>query len=210
MNSNPDTDDPLVQHASRPQPLPDFAIALLHGCSQIFLQRSALVGVATLVGVLLGSVPMFLGGLIGLVTGTFIATVLCYNRSDIDEGLYGYNPMLVGTALFCFFDNSPLLVGITVLAAGLSTWLLHALMNRRVPALTLPFVAVTLTAIEFINALGLVDPNPQPFVGAGELNPHSSFFLSFGQVMFQDSVLVGLYSLRPCWRINRWLHYLRD
>ncbi|WP_372832478.1 urea transporter [Pontibacterium sp.] len=192
MNSNPDTDDPLVQHVSRPQPMQNFAIALLHGCSQIFLQRSALVGVATLMGVLSGSVPMFLGGLIGLVTGTLIATVLRYNRADIDEGLYGYNPMLVGTALFCFFDTSPLLVGITVVAAGASTWLLHALLNRHVPALTLPFVTVTLFAIELINALGLADPNPQPLVGAGELNPHSSFFLSFGQVMFQDNMLAGV------------------
>ena len=192
MNSNLDTDDPLVQQVSYQQHLRDFAIALLHGCSQIFLQRSALVGAATLIGVLFGSVPMFIGGLIGLVTGTLVAIALRYNRADIDEGLYGYNPMLVGTGLFYFFDASPELVGVTVVAAGLSTWLLHVLLNRRVPALTLPFVTVTLTAIELINAFGLAVPNPSPFLAAGELNPHTSFFLSFGQVMFQDTLLAGV------------------
>lgn len=192
MNSNLDTNDPLVQQISHQQHLRDFVIALLHGCSQIFLQRSTLVGAATLMGVLFGSVPMFLGGLIGLVTGTLLATVLRYKRADIDEGLYGYNPMLVGTGLFYFFDPSPQLLGVTVMASGLSTWLLHVLLNRRAPALTLPFVTVTLTAIELINSFGLADPNPSPFIGDGDLSPHTSFFLSFGQVMFQDSVLAGV------------------
>ncbi|WP_372530126.1 urea transporter [Pontibacterium sp.] len=181
-----------MRQVSYQQHLRDFAIALLHGCSQIFLQRSTLVGAATLIGVLFGSVPMFIGGLIGLVTGTLMAIALRYNRADIDEGLYGYNPMLVGTGLFYFFDASPELVGVTIVAAGLSTWLLHVLLNRHVPALTLPFVTVTLTAIELINAFGLADPNPSPFIAAGELNPHTSFFLSFGQVMFLDSVFAGV------------------
>lgn len=192
MNSNLDTDDPLVQQANRTQHLRDFTIALLHGCSQIFLQRSVLIGAATLLGVLLGSVPMFIGGMIALVTGTLVATTLRYNRADIDEGLYGYNPMLVGTGLFYFFDASPELVGITVVAAALSAWLLNVLLNRRVPALTLPFVTVTLTAIELINTFGLAVPNSSPFITAGELNPHTSFFLSFGQVMFLDSVFAGV------------------
>ncbi|MDI3324876.1 urea transporter [Pontibacterium granulatum] len=192
MNSHLDSNDPLVQQRRHQQHLRDFTIALLHGCSQIFLQRSALVGAATLMGVLFGSVPMFIGGLIGLVTGTLAATVFRCDRADIDEGLYGYNPMLVGTGLFYFFDVSPELVGVTVVAAGLSTWLLHVLLNRHVPALTLPFVTVTLTAIEVINTFGLADPNPSSFITAGDLNPHTSFFLSFGQVMFQDSVLAGV------------------
>lgn len=191
MNSNLDTDDPLVQQVNHPQHLQDFVIALLHGCSQIFLQRSVSVGAATLIAVLLGSVPMFIGGLIALVTGTLVANALRYNRADIDKGLYGYNPMLVGTGLFYFFDFSPELIGITIVAAGLSTWLLNVLLYRRVPALTLPFVTVTLMAIEVINAFGLADPNPSPFIATGELNPHTSFFLSFGQVVFQDSVLAG-------------------
>ncbi|MCO4757859.1 MAG: urea transporter, partial [Oceanospirillaceae bacterium] len=54
------------------------------------------------------------------------------------------------------------------------------------------FVTVTLTAIELIGALGLAYPNPQPLIGSGELNPHTSFFLSFGQVMFLDSVFAGV------------------
>ena len=192
MNSPLDTDDPLVQQTSHLQQLRDFATALLHGCSQIFLQRSVLVGAATLLGVLLGSVEMFIGGSIGLVVGTLSAKLLRYNQADIDQGLYGYNPMLVGTALFCFYEFSLHLVGITIVAAGLSTWLLHILLDRHVPALTLPFVTVTLTAMELINSFGLVASNPQPFIGFSEFSPHASFFLSFGQVMFQDTLLTGV------------------
>src|SRR3990170_6805520 len=80
-----------------------FAEIVFRGISQIFLLNNVITGILFLAGAFYNSWIIGIGAIIGVLTGTFTALLLKYNRDDINQGLYGYNGALVGLATIYFF-----------------------------------------------------------------------------------------------------------
>ena len=73
------------------------------GISQVMLQNNVTTGILFLLGVFYNSWFMGIGVIIGVLVGTFTALFLGYNKNDINNGHYGFNGTLVGSAIICFF-----------------------------------------------------------------------------------------------------------
>lgn len=94
-----------------------------------------------------GRPEILLGALVGLVAGTVTACLLGAPRPEVDEGLHGYNGILVGCALPVFLECGPVCWIMIVLGAMFSTVIMMAVSqvfrSWRVSAMTGPFVFAT-------------------------------------------------------------------
>ena len=77
---------------------------VLRGIGQIMLQESALTGLLFLAGIFYGSVSMGLAAILAAFCGTLTAKIMGYDNSEIQKGLYGFSPALVGVALIFYFQ----------------------------------------------------------------------------------------------------------
>jgi len=122
--------------------------ALLHGCSQIFLQQHAFFGALCLLAVAIGAPHLLGGALLGGFAATLAARRRGYELADIDAGLYTYNGVLLGLMLCNRFAWSALLPLLIIASAGASSLVLNRLMRgsrqrQWLPAFTAPFVGLS-------------------------------------------------------------------
>lgn len=165
---------------------------VLKGLGQIMLQESSITGLLFLVGIFYGSIPMGLGALLATVSGTAIAYLLKYDRADIEKGLYGFSPALVGVAVMLFLKPVAWAWGIVVVGAVLAAMIQHFFIQRKVPVFTLPFILVT-WLILFLCRNYLTELLALPAPTTTHLSDSiSDGFKSFGQVIFQDKLASGL------------------
>jgi urea transporter len=134
---------------------------VLHGYSQIFLQRNALCGLLCLCSIAWGDLHMLAGALLAGVTGWLCAVLARCPQAEIDSGLYGYNAALLGLLLCAFFTVTPLLVLVLIGSAALSSLLLHAWLRHShrpnsLPAYTAPFVLLSWLLLALADSLHLV------------------------------------------------------
>lgn len=168
-----------------------FVIIILRGLGQITLQENAATGLLFLIGIFYVSVLMGLGAILAVCCGTITAKLLGYEKTEIEQGLYGFSAALVGVALLLYFKpvfDVWLLVIIGSVAAAV---IQHSFIKRKIPVFTLPFVLVT-WAILFL--VGRFYPNVNA-VSANISTPMSQDFTfalrGFGEVIFQGSVVSG-------------------
>ena len=126
--------------------------ALLRGAGQVMFQGSAWTGLLFLCGIAWGAwnagrSEIFFGALLGLAAGTVTACLLGAPRGEVEEGLHGYNGILVGCALPVFLEGGPVCWFLIVLGAMFSTVIMMAVSNVfrswKVSAMTGPFVFAT-------------------------------------------------------------------
>ena len=173
--------------------------ALLRGAGQVMFQNSAWTGLLFLCGIAWGAwhagrLEVAAGALAGLCAGTLAARLLGAPREEIEDGLHGYNGILVGCALPVFLDGGALCWILIVAGAFFSTVIMMAVSrvfrSWKVSAMTGPFVFTTwfilLASYSFsgFSASALPHPalpSPQPDM------------LSFsGAVMFLQASLAGV------------------
>lgn len=123
---------------------------ILRGVGQVMLQNNAFTGLLFLIGIFYNSWIFGLGALLGNIIGTFSAKLFKYPKEDIANGLYGFNGTLVGIAVFSLFNFNFITIVVTIIGAILSTVIMYY-MNRKLPALTAPFVIST-----WVMILGIV------------------------------------------------------
>ncbi len=125
---------------------------LLRGVGQVMFQPNALCGALFLAGILWGSIEsgapeVFFGAALGLVVATAAAMVIGLDRRDMDEGLWGFNGVLVGCALPTLLGSTPRVWLMIVIAAAMTAWMRRgmnlAMGKHRINSLTFPFVLVT-------------------------------------------------------------------
>jgi len=186
-----------------PQPLR----VILRGVGQVFFCCNAVTGLIFLIALFIGGVAAGAAATAGVVTSTVTARVLGFSEKDIDAGLYGFNGTLVGPCLFLFLEHSPQLWLYVILASILSSIVLAALMRilrpYKVPASTAPFVLTSwmflvavygfesFTRSPVLPAAGI----PAAVPGASGLSVENwpvALFKGVGEVMFADSVTVGI------------------
>lgn len=124
----------------------------LRGASQVFFQNNSLTGLIILVAIFwgaqaAGNLSVAFGAVVGLVSATSMAILLHVDRSALRQGLFGFNGILVGTALPTFLSIGPLLWAYIVIGAAVSTVVTLAVANVvkiwGVPGSTAPFVFTT-------------------------------------------------------------------
>ena len=171
-----------------------FLQTILRGIGQVMFQNNSYSGILFLAGIFYNSWSMGLAALFGTIISTITALVLKYPKEDIENGLYGFNGTLTGIALLCFFEVDLLICIALIIAAVLSTLTMFYL-KKIIPPFTAPFVLVTwlftYTLMYFFN---------YPLITSSESSLNDIHVLaassnSFGQVMFQENVITGLFFL---------------
>lgn len=180
------------------------------GFSQVFLLQSPLSGALILAGLFCNSWQLALLALLGCLVSRATASLWRDTKSEIADGLYGFNGTLVGIAIGVYWEISWLSLLLLVIGATLSTWLARAFRRHaQLPGLTAPFIiavwALLLVSLLAPQGVGLLDSamqleEGQPLwrmlgVALGD---------SVGQVMFQANVLTGLlFFLAIAWESRR-------
>ena len=169
-----------------------FIEIILRGISQIMLVNNVITGILFLIGIFYNSWLMGIGAIIGVLTGTFTAMLLKYNKNDIDNGLYGYNSTLVGLGIIYFFEfNVPSIIAVIV-GATLSTIIMRSIRKTRLPAYTAPFIISTWILLVIILKFHIIPLKTIQIPTAENLEIIPAFFNGIGQVMFQENVITGI------------------
>jgi urea transporter len=165
---------------------------ILKGLGQIMLQENSMTGLLFLIGIFYGSLAMGFAALLATVCGTAIAYLLKYDKTEINQGLYGFSATLVGVAVMLFLKPVFWSWVIVVIGAVLAAILQHFFIKRKIPAYTLPFVLVTwliLFVCNLFNSDLFAVSTPAIAEASGSL---TNGFKGFGQVIFQNSLLSGI------------------
>lgn len=195
----------------------DFVKGILYSYSQIFFSKNLVFAVILLV------VTFFdkwagLGGLLAVVFTNTLATWLGYNRWSINEGLYGFNSLLVGLGLGIYYEPGAayfvMLLFSAIFTFFLTIWLQNHFGKYGLPYLAWPFVVatwiVTLAARQFtgleISARGLYMLNDLYDSGGIIMVdlyhwfnnlplPEAMvvYFRSLGAIFFQYQTLAGIF-----------------
>ena len=179
---------------------------LLLGFSQVFLLQSPLSGVLILAGLFCNSWQLALLALLGCLVSRAVASLWRDTKSEIADGLYGFNGTLVGIAIGVYWEISWLSILLLVIGAALSTWLARAFRRHtQLPGLTAPFIiavwALLLVSLLAPQGVGLLDSATQLEEGLPLWRMLGvALGDSIGQVMFQANVLTGvLFFLAIAW-----------
>ena len=181
----------------------------LRGFGQVMFQGNALTGLLFLIGVAVASPLMAVGAAIGAVIGPALAYLLKFDRKEIADGIYGFNPVLVGLALFFFLKPVALTWGLVVAGTALSavvTWLMRRFLPF--PTYTSPFIVCTWALLILAHALtGTgIDLKPAP----PDRTPHGFIEAVLdgpAEVMLGANVVTGLLFLAGI-AVSSWRHAL--
>ena len=183
---------------------------LLLGGSQVFLLQSALSGALILAGLFCNSWQLALLSLLGCLVSRSVASLWRDTKSEIADGLYGFNGTLVGIAIGVYWEISWLSILLLVVGAALSTWLARAFRRHaQLPGLTAPFIiavwVLLLLSMLAPQGVGLLDSVAQLEEGQSQWRMLGvALGDSVGQVMFQANVLTGvLFFLAIVWESPR-------
>ncbi len=148
-----------------------------------------------------------IGALVGLIISTLTAILLKADRASLQQGMYGFNGMLVGVALPTMLANNLSMWLLLFLGAAVSTVVMLAVSQVmklwQAPALTFPFVLttwfLTLAAYSF-GHVGIVAMGPPAFPAAMTANAAdmgAAFYVTSwlkgpSQVFLIGNVITGL------------------
>lgn len=171
-----------------------FWLSPLTGVGQIMFQNSAITGFFFLLGIAVAS-PITAGGaLAGAVIGTLCALVCRFNRTEIEDGIYGFNASLVGLAILFRFEPSLSVAGLIIIGSIAATLLTFAMRVRvPFPTYTAPFVIVTW--VIFFIALqthAITVPAAPNADDQSHLSLATAVFTGISEVMFQANILTGV------------------
>jgi urea transporter len=127
---------------------------VLRGVGQVMFQDHAGTGLLFLIGIAIESPLMAVGAIIGAIIGPAVAALARFDREEIEAGIHGFNPVLVGTGTFVFLQPVVLTWVLVVLGCVGATFVTY-LMRRylKFPTYTAPFVVTTWLLIIIAHAI---------------------------------------------------------
>lgn len=191
-----------------PQRLLSFVDSVFRGIGQVMLQNNSYAGLLFLIGIFCNSALFGCGVLLGTAASTVTALLLGIDRSQVRAGLYGFNGALVAIALLYFLAPDALTWVYVIFAAACTTVVMAALTRLlgtwKMPALTAPFVAITLLFILACARFGRLHVTdvlptaglPQAAIVEGVVTGATvaeGLFKGVAQVFFQDNVVTGIF-----------------
>lgn len=200
---------PLSPLLKRP-PANDWAMALLNGCSQVFLLRHPLCGLLCLLSIAWGAPQLLGGALLGGFVGWLTAVRRHYPQPDINSGMFGYNGVLLGVLLSAKLAWSPLLPLLIITSAGFSSlllrhWLRHNRQHASLPAYTAPFVLLSWLLLALSDSLQLTSNAfaPSPLYGLALLDWPLAVLRGLSQVLLVNDPISGVLIFIALWLANR-------
>lgn len=138
----------IIEGQGVSQSLLGFLDCVLRGIGQVMLQNNSYTGLLFVIGVCYSSLLFGAALLLGSAVSTATAMLLGVDRRLVRAGLFGFNGGLVGIALLYFLQPNVLTWGCVGFAAACSTIAMAALLSLldgwKIPALTAPFVFISL------------------------------------------------------------------
>ncbi len=197
----------VVEGNSPAQRLISFIDTILRGVGQVMLQNNSYAGFIFLIGIFYNSALFGLAVLIGTAASTATAILLAVDRTQIRQGLFGFNGALVAIALLYFLEPNLLTWGYVIVACSFSTVFMAALLNLfniwKLPTLTAPFILTTLCFVLACARFGrLHSTNLLPIAGLPQAatvegivttsTVLEGLFNGIAQVFFQGNVITGV------------------
>jgi len=167
---------------------------VLRGPAQVMFQDSPITGLLFLIGIAVASPLTGLGALIGALIGPFVAALARFDRKDIEQGIHGFNPVLVGIATLFYLEPVPLTWVLLVLGCIVSVFVTFLMRKYlKFPTYTSPFIVVTWVVIVVANSVAgtAIDVKPSP----AELAPVGfvdEVFRGAAEVMFGANIWTGI------------------
>ena len=130
----------------------DFIKILLRGTGQVMFQNSAWTGLLFMIGIFWGAYAegqglVGWGALLGVTVSTVTGYLLGFPAKDGEQGLWGFNGVLVGCAFPTFMGNTVWMWLALALCSALTTWVRAGFNNVMAPwkvnSFTFPFVFCT-------------------------------------------------------------------
>jgi urea transporter len=167
---------------------------VLRGPAQVMFQDSPLTGLLFLVGIAVASPLMGIGAVIGAVIGPLVAVLARFDRDDIEQGIHGFNPVLVGIAALFYLEPEPLTWGLLIVGCVASTFVTHWMRKYlHFPTYTSPFIVVTWVVIVVAHSVAgtAIDVKAAPIehTPVGFLD---EVFRGAAEVMFGANIVTGL------------------
>jgi urea transporter len=203
-----------------------FIDTLLRGAGQVMLQNNPVTGLLFVAGITWGAVDadmpeVAVGAVVALTVSTATAIMLDADSPSLRMGLYGFNGILVGTAIPTFLDSDALGWVYVVVGAAVSTVAMLAIASVfktwEVPALTFPFVLTTwfllLGAYAFANVESGSLASPAFPLDASESAAHvdvttsvilETVFRNISQVFLINNVATGVIFVGALLVSSRW------
>lgn len=170
-----------------------FSKSVFRGFGQIMLQANYWTGILFLIAICYDSVWMGVAALLSNIVGTLTAKILKFDKTNIEDGLYGFNATLVGVALVFYFQFNIWVALAIIIGSAVSTVLMEIALRKKFPAFTFPFILVTWILLFILSIPHLALPTvSEHFVDIAALEDFWIEGHAFGQVIFQGSVIAGL------------------
>lgn len=201
----------------------DFIKILLRGTGQVMFQNSAWTGLFFIVGIFWGAYAEGLGivawgALVGVIVSTVTGYILGQPAKDGEQGLWGFNGVLVGCAFPTFMGNTIWMWLALILCSALTTWVRTGFNNVMAPwkvnSFTFPFVFCTwmfllaARAMQGMPPAHMADPAlPMAFSSVESIRFGSLivyWLKGIGQVFLINSWVTGLFFLIGLALCSRW------
>lgn len=181
-----------------------FFTVSLKGISQVILIENAVTGAIILLAIMISSFSLGVIALLSAMIGTLVGKLGGADEELVNQGLFGFNSVLTGMALYLFLTGPYhwilSLIG-AFLAAIVTAALMHVMKNTGLPVLTFPFVGLTLftllisyrlSAVHISNALVPQSLWQWKLDITGPFNLKEGIFAGIGQVFFLDYTISGI------------------
>lgn len=166
----------------------------LRGLGQVMFQGSELTGLFFLVGLLVSSPLTAAGAVIGALLGPAVALLAKFDRQEIEDGIHGFNPTLVGLASLFYLKPEPLTWALLIAGSIASVFATYAMRRFiKFPTYTMPFIVVTWLVL--IVAHGMAGTTIDVVAAAPEHTPVGFFkevLDGAAEVMFGANIFTGL------------------
>ena len=186
----------------------DFIKILLRGTGQVMFQNSAWTGLLFMIGIFWGAYAegqglVGWGALLGVTVSTVTGYLLGFPAKDGEQGLWGFNGVLVGCAFPTFMGNTVWMWLALVLCSALTTWVRAGFNNVMAPwkvnSFTFPFVFCTWM---FLLAARAMHGLPTTHMADPAL---PAAFSSLESIRFGDLAVYWLKGIGQVFLINSWV-----
>jgi urea transporter len=184
--------------------------SILRGIGQVMFQGHAGTGLFFLAGLAVSSPFMAAGALLGSAIGAVLATVLKFDQREIEDGIHGFNPTLVGVALLFFLDPGQVLVWVLVVVGCAASVVVCYAMRKFLPfpTYTTPFIVCTWILLILAHRMAGPSIDHKPEAGQSKFAPNTfigEVLAGEAEVMFGANSITGVLFLVGV-AISSWRH----
>ena len=184
-----------LQRPERPQLL-TWGKILLRGVGQVMFQGHAGTGLLFVAGLAVASPITAAGALLGTGIGTSLAWLLRFDQREIDDGIHGFNPTLVGIATLFFLDPGQIVPWVLLVGGSAAATVTTYLMRRflKFPTYTAPFIVCTWALLLIAHGMEGTAIDHKPVPPGSTYTPQTfigKVLAGDAEVMFGANALTG-------------------